>query len=85
MLDAHADADPEARGQLCAFHPGFVTIPKTHRFPAAFADYVADYENPISPEILRTVNSRVVAGDKNDHLLLPPEVRLSCRIMPVDL
>ncbi|KAI5481722.1 class V myosin [Pseudohyphozyma bogoriensis] len=36
--------------------------------------YVADYENPISPEILRAVNSRVVAGDKNDHLLLPPEV-----------
>ncbi|GAA6061411.1 hypothetical protein JCM10212_004469 [Sporobolomyces blumeae] len=36
--------------------------------------YVADYENPISPEILRAVNNRVVAGDKNDHLLLPPEV-----------
>ncbi|GAA5892933.1 hypothetical protein JCM6882_006898 [Rhodosporidiobolus microsporus] len=36
--------------------------------------YVADYENPISPEILRAVNGRVVAGDKNDHLLLPPEV-----------
>lgn len=36
--------------------------------------YVADYENPISPEILRAVNARVVAGDKNDHLLLPPEV-----------
>ncbi|SCZ93083.1 BZ3500_MvSof-1268-A1-R1_Chr6-2g08450 [Microbotryum saponariae] len=36
--------------------------------------YVADYENPISAEILRAVNSRVVAGDKNDHLLLPPEV-----------
>ncbi|KAK4058503.1 Myosin type-2 heavy chain 1 [Microbotryomycetes sp. JL221] len=36
--------------------------------------YVADYENPISPEILRAVNSRVVAGDRNDHLLLPPEV-----------
>ncbi|GJN87133.1 hypothetical protein Rhopal_000078-T1 [Rhodotorula paludigena] len=39
-----------------------------------FDDYVADYENPISPEILRAVNGRVVAGDKNDHLLLPPEV-----------
>jgi hypothetical protein len=49
---------------------------KTHRFFVPFADYVADYENPISPEILRTVNSRVVPGDKNDHLLLPPEVRL---------
>ncbi|GAA6021324.1 hypothetical protein JCM10207_002697 [Rhodosporidiobolus poonsookiae] len=36
--------------------------------------YVADYENPISPDILRAVNARVVAGDKNDHLLLPPEV-----------
>jgi len=33
--------------------------------------YVADYENPISPEILRIVASRVVAGDRNDHLLLP--------------
>lgn len=42
--------------------------------PEAPIDYVADYENPISPEILRAVNSRVVAGDKNDHLLLPPEV-----------
>jgi hypothetical protein len=36
--------------------------------------YVADYENTLSPEILRAVNSRVIAGDKNDHLLLPPEV-----------
>ncbi|KAF9036781.1 P-loop containing nucleoside triphosphate hydrolase protein [Panaeolus papilionaceus] len=35
--------------------------------------YVADYENPISPEILRVVASRVQANDKNDHLLLPPE------------
>ena len=31
-------------------------------------------QNPISPDILRAVNLRVVAGDKNDHLLLPPEV-----------
>ncbi|GAA5957892.1 hypothetical protein JCM10213_004622 [Rhodosporidiobolus nylandii] len=35
--------------------------------------YVADYENPISPEILRAVNARVVAGDKQDHLLLQVE------------
>ncbi|CCM06099.1 uncharacterized protein FIBRA_08346 [Fibroporia radiculosa] len=35
--------------------------------------YVADYENPISPEILRVVASRVVANDRNDHLLLAPE------------
>lgn len=28
----------------------------------------------MSSEILRAVNSRVIAGDKNDHLLLPPEV-----------
>ncbi|CAL1703822.1 unnamed protein product [Somion occarium] len=35
--------------------------------------YVADYENPISPEILRVVASRVIANDRNDHLLLPPE------------
>ncbi|KAI0290485.1 myosin 5 [Russula brevipes] len=33
--------------------------------------YVADYENPISPEILRIVASRVIANDRNDHLLLP--------------
>ncbi|KAI0029309.1 myosin 5 [Vararia minispora EC-137] len=33
--------------------------------------YVADYETPISPEILRIVASRVVANDRNDHLLLP--------------
>ncbi|KZT28618.1 hypothetical protein NEOLEDRAFT_1058410 [Neolentinus lepideus HHB14362 ss-1] len=35
--------------------------------------YVADYENPISPEILRVVASRVNANDRNDHLLLSPE------------
>ncbi|KIM28753.1 hypothetical protein M408DRAFT_329210 [Serendipita vermifera MAFF 305830] len=35
--------------------------------------FVADYENPISPEILRVVASRVVPNDRNDHLLLPPE------------
>ncbi|KAI0792931.1 P-loop containing nucleoside triphosphate hydrolase protein [Abortiporus biennis] len=35
--------------------------------------YVADYENPISPEILRVVASRVSPNDRNDHLLLPPE------------
>lgn len=36
--------------------------------------HVADYENPISPEILKAVASRVVPNDRNDHLLLPPEV-----------
>ncbi|KAG8829588.1 Myosin type-2 heavy chain 1 [Serendipita sp. 399] len=35
--------------------------------------FVADYENPISPEILRVVASRVNPNDRNDHLLLPPE------------
>jgi len=35
--------------------------------------YVADYENPISPEILRVVAARVQANDRNDHLLLAPE------------
>ena len=29
--------------------------------------------NPISPEILRVVASRVVPNDRNDHLLLAPE------------
>lgn len=28
-------------------------------------------QNPISPEILRIVASRVIANDRNDHLLLP--------------
>lgn len=32
--------------------------------------HVADYENPIRPEILRAVASRVVSGDKSDVLLL---------------
>lgn len=36
--------------------------------------HVADYENPIAPEILRAVASRVMPNDKNDHLMLPPEV-----------
>ncbi|KAG9318369.1 myosin 5 [Chiua virens] len=35
--------------------------------------YVAEYENPISAEILRVVASRVQANDRNDHLLLSPE------------
>ncbi|KAG8929390.1 Myosin type-2 heavy chain 1 [Tulasnella sp. 418] len=35
--------------------------------------FVADYESPISPEILRVVASRVNANDRADHLLLPPE------------
>ncbi|KZT36991.1 myosin 5 [Sistotremastrum suecicum HHB10207 ss-3] len=35
--------------------------------------FVADYEHPISPEILRIVASRVQPNDRNDHLLLPPE------------
>lgn len=30
-------------------------------------------QNPISPEILRVVASRVQANDRNDHLLLAPE------------
>ncbi len=39
---------------------------------------LADFEltlpqNPISPEILRVVASRVIANDRNDHRLLPPE------------
>lgn len=36
--------------------------------------YVADYEAPISPEILKAVAARVTPNDRNDHLLLPPEV-----------
>lgn len=32
--------------------------------------HVADYENPIQPEILRAVANRVVSGDKGDVLLL---------------
>lgn len=32
--------------------------------------HVADYENPISPVILRAVAARVVSGDKSDVLLL---------------
>ncbi|KAG9124476.1 Myosin type-2 heavy chain 1, partial [Ceratobasidium sp. 392] len=35
--------------------------------------FVADYENPISPEILRLVAQRVVPNDRTDHLLLTPE------------
>ncbi|KAJ6554044.1 DIL domain-containing protein [Mycena vulgaris] len=35
--------------------------------------YVADYENPISPEILKVVASRVQANDRNSDLLLSPE------------
>lgn len=81
LLDAHADPDPEARCQLCVpcLRPSSPSWSLTRR-PCTPTDYVADYENPISPEILRAVNGRVVAGDKNDHLLLPPEVRPAFRI-----
>lgn len=36
-------------------------------------DYTRPLQNPISPEILRVVASRVQANDRNDHLLLSPE------------
>jgi myosin-5 len=35
--------------------------------------HTADYETPISPEILKAVSSRVKPNDRGDHLLLPPE------------
>ncbi|KAH7318021.1 myosin 5 [Rhizoctonia solani] len=35
--------------------------------------FVADYENPISPEILKLVAQRVQPNDRTDHLLLTPE------------
>ncbi|KAG8732054.1 Myosin type-2 heavy chain 1, partial [Ceratobasidium sp. 423] len=35
--------------------------------------FVADYENPISPDILKLVAQRVQPNDKKDHLLLTPE------------
>ncbi|KAG8732053.1 Myosin type-2 heavy chain 1 [Ceratobasidium sp. 423] len=39
-----------------------------------FANYfVADYENPISPEILKLVARRVQPNDRTDRLLLTPE------------
>lgn len=34
---------------------------------------IKHFQNPISPEILRVVASRVVPNDRNDHLLLAPE------------
>lgn len=30
-------------------------------------------QTPISAEVLKAVASRVMANDRNDHLLLPPE------------
>lgn len=51
------------------------TTSPTTRFVLPIPRDCADArQNPISPEILRSVAQRVVAGDKNDHLLLPPEV-----------
>ncbi|POW20123.1 hypothetical protein PSHT_03908 [Puccinia striiformis] len=37
--------------------------------------HVADYENPIAPEILKAVASRVMPNDKNDHLMLPLKLK----------
>lgn len=48
-----------------------LTPSQIHRLVANY--YVADYEAPIAPEILREVSSKVVPGDKTDHLLLPPD------------
>lgn len=48
-----------------------LTPSQIHRLVANY--YVADYEAPIAPEILREVASKVVPGDKTDHLLLPPD------------
>ena len=31
-------------------------------------------KSPISSEVLKAVAARVMQGDKNDHLLLPPEL-----------
>lgn len=36
--------------------------------------HTAEYENPISSEILKAAAARVTPNDRNDHLLLPPEV-----------
>ncbi|CAO1627074.1 unnamed protein product [Jaminaea pallidilutea] len=36
--------------------------------------HTAEYEQPISPEILKAAAARVTPNDRNDHLLLPPEV-----------
>ncbi|CAG8768035.1 22876_t:CDS:2, partial [Racocetra persica] len=55
--------------------------------------FVADYENPISPEILKAVASRVTANDRKDILLLdttpledsgPFEVPLPREVHPPD-
>ncbi|KAH7338698.1 DIL domain-containing protein [Rhizoctonia solani] len=35
--------------------------------------FVADYENPVSPEILRLAAERVQPDDRTDHLMLTPE------------
>lgn len=45
------------------------TVSMQHEFE--IADLFS--QNPISPEILRVVASRVIANDRNDHLLLAPE------------
>ena len=41
--------------------------------PILYKMFTKPSQNPISPEILRVVASRVQANDRNDHLLLSPE------------
>ncbi|PWN25731.1 myosin V [Jaminaea rosea] len=43
-----------------------------HKLLASY--HTAEYEQPISQEILKAAAARVVPNDRNDHLLLPPEV-----------
>ena len=51
----------------------YVADYEVRRFRAAFLLLLNKSQNPISPEILRVVASRVQANDRNDHLLLSPE------------
>lgn len=48
-------------------------VRKSHYPPSIVLRLTDSFQNPISPEILRVVASRVQANDRNDHLLLSPE------------
>jgi myosin-5 len=64
LISNYAVADYEVRDWAC-----------THRL-AWLSDACARsllLQTPISSEVLKAVASRVMANDRNDHLLLPPE------------
>ena len=64
LISNYAVADYEVRDWTCTDRPARSTDAGACALPP---------QTPISSEVLKAVASRVMANDRNDHLLLPPE------------